>query len=347
MSESRYVPILKWKRGEQHALLNLKDTDRAKMTPMFSIVSEADPESFTDKILRFWGDKYPTYVGFHQNVFDDTSVKKDDFMLSILKLCKFKNINIIPVVCSNNDSNYLSMIKSNLSLLTNGIVIHIKPNDFKTYNVLIKNIISNTGVDKKDIDVIIDLYRINASLDMDLYTNLVSGVIRNLSIEGYRRIIFNASSFPETLAGTKQNSICEIPRLEWNIWKSLKKEFDIGFGDYASDDPLDVTLTDGATIIPTIRYTKENQWYIIRGAYNPMSPRDYQQFHKLCKMLVSRKDIYCGKAHCWGDKKIDECASTTCIGVGCNHGNLETWVKISVNHHLTFTANQVSSYPFV
>lgn len=347
MSGNIYVPILKWKRGEQFALLNLKDSDKAKMTPMFSVVSETEPKPFIDKILRFWGNKYPIYVGFHQNVFDDTSIKTEDLMLSTLKLSIANKIKVIPAVCSNNTREYFEMIKSNLKLLTNGMVIHIKPTDYKTYDTLIDEIINNTGISKRDTDLIIDLYRINASFDMDLYYNIVSGIINNLSGEGYRRIIFSASSFPDSLAGTKQNSISEIPRIEWNIWRRLKKEVNIDFGDYASDDPLDISLSDGATIIPTVRYTKENQWYIIRGSYNPSSPRDYQQFHKLCKMLVSRRDIYCGKTHCWGDEKIHECAANTCVGVGCNHGNLETWVKIGINHHLTFTMNQVSTYPSV
>lgn len=33
-NENPYVPILKWKRGEQFALINLADDIKSKMTPM-------------------------------------------------------------------------------------------------------------------------------------------------------------------------------------------------------------------------------------------------------------------------------------------------------------------------
>lgn len=226
-------------------------------------------------------------------------------------------------------------------MLKYGTAIHIKPHDFKSYKTYVSDIVNEIEVQKSSIDIFVDLYRINASLDMGLYINLVNDIIKNLN--GFRRIVFAASSFPDNLAGRKQGSISTIDRLEWGIWKSLVEDFNVDFGDYAADDPLDVSLTDGATIIPTVRYTNGDYWYIARGKYNSEAPRDFTQFHELSKAIIERKDIYCGENYSWGDKKIFECAKKECVDEGCNHGNLESWVKISTNHHLTYVANQTSN----
>ena len=41
-----YVPVLRWKRGEQHALRNLDENDRPKVFPLIEIPG---------RILRRWG----------------------------------------------------------------------------------------------------------------------------------------------------------------------------------------------------------------------------------------------------------------------------------------------------
>lgn len=345
LHSQNYTPILKWKQGEQFALMYLNDEVKAKIAPYFSMVDNEDPDKLISKIYRFWGNVFPFYLGFHQNVLENASINKSKIISELIEVASTEEMPLVPVISSYNDKAYYDMIKKSKDMTGNGILLHVRPHDFKRIDELVQ-LVESIGIE--EIDILIDWYSINQGFDVETYVELMSEKLKKIAKAGFRKIIFAASSFPEMLSGIDAFSISTIERTEWKIWKGLKDQYpDIHFGDYSIDDPLNPTFSQGVTIVPTIRYTKDDYWYIVRGKHDPSRPRDFTQYHKLSKMLVEKRNIYCGREYSWGDEEIFLCAEKKCTGAKCNHGHMLEWVKRSANHHLTYVANQVSSYPVV
>lgn len=338
-----YTPILKWKQGEQFALLNLSEETRKKTIPFFCLVNKVNAKQFVKDVSRFWGESNPFYLGFHQNLFDATDVSKSNILEEIIAESNKVGLKVIPVICSLNSTSYLNTIKRLKNFLPNGILLHFKPSDFKNLKAVIDSSLKTIDFEGNDnIDILVDLFRINSSIDIEIYSKIIIDSYNTLNSYKFRKFIFGASSFPESLAGTKKNSISTIERVEWRIWKDLiKSEENINFADYAIDDPFDISLKNGATIVPTIRYTKDDYWYITRGEYNRARPYDYSQYHILSKLIISNMKLYCGKDYSWGDNCIYDCANRVCTRDKCNHGSPSQWVKYGTNHHITYVSNQI------
>ena len=87
-----------------------------------------------------------------------------------------------------------------------------------------------------------------------------------------------------------------------------------------------------------LRYTLNENWYIDRGtAVRGRDSRGFGQFRGMCQKLIETP-YYRGKEFSNGDKYIYDCANGT-----ENTGNLSTWVKVSVNQHLTKVVHDLAS----
>jgi hypothetical protein len=86
-----------------------------------------------------------------------------------------------------------------------------------------------------------------------------------------------------------------------------------------------------------IRYTADDEWLIVRGT-SVRSGAKFGQFHGLARTLVAQPQ-YLGTAFSWGDKFIDDCSR------GGKTGNLTTWRKVGMNHHIEFVATQIAALP--
>jgi hypothetical protein len=341
MSKAKYVPILKWKGGERIALRNLTDDIKKLIRPVLLVTRNTEPDSFCMEVARNWGTNREFYLDFHP----DFAGNHAEFIEIVMNEEESKQLAIIPVVTMNTSLDFISFIENNISSsrFRHGLALRVRSLNSKTIQDWSDSL--DQLINKADnIDLILDTGEIghlpNDSIEM--YSNLIKGVIRDLQQQNnFRHVIVAGASFPESIS-VRQNDISSISRIEWLLWKNIMNEMPyILFGDYGVDDPKDPEYEGRVTIIPTIRYTHEDHWYIIRGRYDPRTPYDYTQFHELSRMLLQRNHIFCGEEFSWGDTKIFECANTTCTITNCNHGNMTTWVQINTNHHLTYVALQV------
>jgi len=343
----KYVPILKWKQGEQFALMNLSEDVKSKLTPLISLVNlSTSPDELTAQINRFWGNNEPFYLGFSPNLYSKFSSLIAPYFAKIIKHAISLDLKIIPVISNLNDNAFYRIIAAQKHNFSHGYLLRLLNVDTESINQVTNYIMNSCNISDSKPSILLDFYMVDAKISPISYSDIICSLYKKLRIDQFDKIIFAASSFPVTLSGLENNSITRLSRHEWLIYKNIRSKIkDIAFGDYCVDDPLDLNLSQGATIIPTIRYTKDDYWYIIRGKHDPTRPRDFSQYHKLCRALIKRKDIYCGEEFSWGDEKINECANKTCSGSkGCNHGNLPEWVKRNTNHHLTYVANQYYNY---
>lgn len=340
MSKAKYVPILKWKRGERIALRNLTDDVKNLIRPVLTVTRNTEPDSYCTGVVRNWGISREFYLDFHP----EFTGNHTEFLEAVINDEESDQLSIIPIITMNSSLDFISFIENNNNdKFRNGLALRIRPSNPRTIQEWfnsINQIISNS----ESIDLIIDTGDIghfpNDSLNM--FRDLIMEVIRNLQQYSFRHIIVAGASFPESI-NARQNNISSLTRMEWLLWKNINDEMPyVLFGDYGADDPQDPQYDSGITIVPTIRYTHENSWYIVRGIHDPRAPRDYTQYHELARRLIQQNRIYCGADFSWGDARIYNIANTTCTINNCNHGNPESWVQIGTNHHLTYVAHQVN-----
>lgn len=345
MKDSHYVPILKWKRGERVGLRNLSDEIKNKIKPMFVIVGDINPDNFGKEIVKNYGSELPFYLDFHPNLVERNPIFVDDAITKIVTDLDL-NIFLIPVISLNKEDSYIKTLKKHITKFKNGICFRLGLPDFDFFREKGDSFIKTLGIPASDIDLIIDLGQLTHPLELleDL-AGITISLINTLIKIGFKSITVSGTAFPETLAGRTPNHISSIDRKELIVWDYVHKKYpNVSFGDYAADDPDEIELKTNLIIVPTIRYTHSEVWFIARGKYDPKKPRDFSQYHKLSKMLISQKDIYLGKDFSLGDLRINDCANTDCCGSGCNHGNPESWVQIATNHHITYVTRQIYSY---
>lgn len=88
----------------------------------------------------------------------------------------------------------------------------------------------------------------------------------------------------------------------------------------------------------SVRYTVDNNWLLIRGeGVRNRGGRGFAQFQDHAENLI-RLPQYRGEAFSFGDEKIARISRRE-----DRPGNLETWIMIGVNHHLTEIADQLAS----
>lgn len=340
MAQKLYTPILKYKQGESQAVKDLPDTVKQHLLPLFCIMELNEPGTLVNSLLRTWGKEFPFFIDFHPTA----TGSRDKYIKKFFEISKKEGMPAIPVIQTHYDKTYLNEIKKAGNLIKNGYALRITEPDPDELRKILDNVYKMMEVNDKDLDVIIDLGHLpRSNAFIDAYSTIANNLLSVLNPSKFRYVIVAGGSFPEALTGIPKNHISELQRNEWIIWGKIhKKHRSVLFGDYGIDDP-NIPTSDRFTIVPTIRYTSGDNWFIVRGEYDSRQPYDYTQFHRLSKMLVKTK-IYCGPTYSWGDNRIKECADRTCTGSDhCNHGNLTSWVRIGTNHHLTYVVNQLSS----
>ena len=86
----------------------------------------------------------------------------------------------------------------------------------------------------------------------------------------------------------------------------------------------------------TIRYTIDNNWYIIKG--DNVRDYGYGQYHELSRKLLTSR-YYCGPTFSWGDNYIQ-----TCVNKNAKTGNLSTWRQVGTNHHIMKVIQDIANF---
>lgn len=324
MNNFVYVPSLKGKRGEKFALKELSPLVKEKIKPIINVIKIKNAINFYDE---------NAFIDFHEksinNIPDSLIVQQFEELQRSIK----RTTKLTSVIKHGYPQNVLKQIKPYLFNIDNGIALRIPRTCLSSLKFDIDSIVKILKVDAKSIDVIVDFGCIN-DMALGLVEDIAQNICKAISDVEIRNLIVLSSAFPVGIS-TKSNTIGEISRYDWNLFKGLNKLIpNIIFGDYGADDPFDPQIDSRVNIVPTIRYTTNECWKIIRGSYDPAMPYNFSQFTDLSKELVKAR-FYKGKTFSWGDLKIYQCANSQ-----CSTGNLETWVRVAMNHHITLAANE-------
>lgn len=355
MAEPTYVPILKGREGEYAALEVLNSSTKDSVIPLIEVppvpydfVTEAPAKSIDEHVggvpIRIWHvwSGRPFYLDL-SSLAKETEAIEETALISVLGSDQRVSSQAIPVMNRESSDSYVAVVRAHAKK-HGAVCVRLTVTDFaddinleEVLNRLVSGILSDGG----KADLIVDLGDLGAA------SATAPHVARStLSLvpqpKSWRRMILAGASFPEDLSEVSAATVVNLPRREWNLWKTLQARpaalprRDLIFGDYAMAHPKGRSL-DPRTMrmSANIRYTTLDDWLIIKG--RNVRQYGFNQYFELCRSLIERPE-YMGRSYSWGDTYIGDCADAT-----QGPGNATTWRKVGVNHHITLVTRELAS----
>ena len=328
-NSNHYVPIIRWKRGEQKALSELDSTLKDKMTPLIEIPPidwdfENDcPKKTIDEHLKnlatqiqeSWNKPNVIFIDAFQVCLDDDEVMADQShpLEYIFQVLYNKEIKAIPVTSRERGNNYQKAVNNIISKYNTGYSIRLYDEDFDDIDSNIGWFLHQFDSNLAEVDIIIDYKYIDSKTPVGRMSKLVAGAILSLPyIEEWRTFSFTATAFPENLSEFPSGTNGNIIRTEWLIYKKLlttKLTRYPAFGDYIISNPEYAKIDPRfMRMSANIRYTADDEYLIFRG-FSVTNPKygKWKQTKDLCQRIISHAK-YSGKDFSYGDKYIYDCA---------------------------------------
>lgn len=349
MNITKYVPILKCKRGEQDALKTLDSSVANIILPLLEIPHSSAVEnattirnqSFSEFINTFWRDK-PFYFYFLPEWYSEGDA------VDIETFSEFAIQTILPF-CSNGyaipvfDLSCTIGIRDWSVFANRRVAIRLRNNEFGAVEDTLNFLFLEGVLERKNVDLILDLQYVSAD-DLFAKKAVLKAALADLDgAEEFHSIVIAAVSFPKSskLASVESREIYRSKRIETELYAEARKlskrfRFNYVYGDYGPTDIEDITFVVGMTPNFKIKYTSFDNYLYIKGVSLKKGGLDFENVQKLARLLVDSED-YSGENYSWGDKKISD------IATGLTHtaGNLTSWVSYAMSHHITFIARQV------
>ncbi len=351
--ERHYVPVLKWKQGEQKALEALSMGIRQGITPLIEIAPidwdfENDaPKKTVDEHLVSFGETLQRSWQLTRPIFLDTYyLEPQDRMRTaqhplgyLIQEARARNIGVIPVTGSDRDAAYNAEVVAANQRDGLGVAIRLQERDFDVLNQNIDSLLATLQVSPADVDLIIDYEHVTPQ-ERTRTTLFLTVLINSLPyLAEWRNVILCGTAFPENLSGVTANTVDQLERTEWIIWKRIITG-NLGrrpiFGDYGISNPQPFEGDPRfINMSANIRYTADDKFLIFKG----MITRRYggAQYHQLAQQVVAHRE-YSGPNFSAGDHYINEVAQNN-----DGPGNATTWRRTGTNHHLTFVVTELSN----
>lgn len=344
-----YMPILKWKQGEQITLRELDSADQSKMQPLLELLPfkeipnasfkesfKAEQTKTADKLIKAGFDQYPIAIDTLLMVPAYSSQTK--LMIATLLLLKSAGVNAVPVIHPGmvlaEPSEFLKLegFDEVVLRIRTGTLLPVQVDD------LISTLRAALGTNKTRIHVLLDMHDIVGSVAAAKVVEVDPLIQAALSNTNTAKVILAGGAFPMSLAGIAQGNT-SIARAEYQTYRILqgKKYPNIIFGDYAVTNPIPLEGLDPTKMNPSvqIRYTRDMDWLLMKAG----SSKTYGmgQYNPLCKLLVAHKD-YSGEPYSFGDGRYFYHTQ-----LGATSGSYMTWRRDATSHHIVFTVRQLKA----
>lgn len=354
--EIKYVPFLKSKQNEIHALSEMASELSLYICPFFDYPKKqnGDTEIKMEKSIRGLAKKFRKYLedikGFYFDIYDiDDNLEINGKHIYAFLLEEFTTLPVIPVVgIDRSELHQESVVAAkNNGLVTSDIIaFRITHEDFQNFDVVkedIEDALSDVFSLFEGIDLIIDC-RICTNADIKKVAVDIANFSDNFSkMFPVRNVIIAGSSIPASVAEVLlPNSEGCIKRVEMDIYKTTQKlvtDKGFVFGDYTtiSPDYSDADIPPQQMqnrIAAKLTYSFGDQHYFIRGGSLKTKGRD--QYFDMAATLCKKPFFRLGNSP--GDLYFEEKSKRQ--GDQCY---VNTVIKPSINSHMTYMVRKIST----
>jgi hypothetical protein len=372
-----YVPVLRGKKGEYWALAKLADEDSRRITPLLEIVNKtfAQPEATSkkdkpakskplvkvkkekltpDEVIREkivgelaenWGEQ-PIFVDFGQVDHSSFRAQGGEHLVSAFaRDAGLNKLVTIPVTSLDRDRNYQLATKQVCETYNLGVCIRLTPNDFSsracTPNLM--RLVSALRLTPAEVDLIIDHAYIGTSVpSIADFCNMLPNLAE------WRTFIWTAGAFPENLSQWREPGQYVHARSDWLTWRDQVLSGQLPripiYSDFTTQHGFYKEPVGKPRPSASLRYTSEKHWVVMRGqATNAKNSTGWDQYPYQAMMLCKR-DEFLGRGSCQGDEYVEDMSKyALATGRPKKRGNPGTWLRATVNHHMTFVVRQIAS----
>ncbi|WP_082132291.1 beta family protein [Luteimonas sp. FCS-9] len=342
MANFLYVPILRWKQGEQGALKHVVAGDRQRMLPIADVQileSGVAQPKLIQQMSRSAGEEHPIGIDL-TDAYTGGPVPHAALVDVCLRLRR-EGIKAWPTIRATAglaDFAGLMVFKG-----FEALIIRARPGiKINELDFVIAETRKACGR-QTAIYLVLDLYAVGER-DPVAEAAAIAGVVAHYcSMPGLTQVAFAAGSFPMSLGGLKPGINNFIVRQEVAIWQALKTNAGcerVVFGDYGVTNPEPLEEIDPTKMNPAaaIRYALPTQWRIIRGSgVRSKGKGGMGQYNDLCRLLIALPD-YSGKEFSYGDERYNFHAQP-----GTSSGSYMTWRRDATSHHIVLTVRALAT----
>jgi len=357
-----YVPVLKWKRGEQKALEYLAQPLKQYMTPIVEIppISYGEVEDRSTilgsnlngigrEVTQAWNSTAPIFIDCTQLEVDEqlSMSNGQHFLEYIIDDIENHGTIAIPVANLAHYDPFFDSLKDVITRYGRGFCLRIKRGELNDLNTLMRHInglLAFMDLTPNDVDLVLDYDFVGDDTSSAVFSQIILNIIQFPHLTDWRTFSIIGTSMPAILR-MRPNTLSAITRVEWEVYKHIIK-FKNGlgriptFGDYTINNPTYGEFDPSyMQVAATIRYTVVNDNFLIFRGATTRGPGGFQQYISLAKDVIAHPE-YIGAGYSYGDQYIYDCAHQQ-NGVGT--GSHETWRRATANHHLTLVINELAN----
>lgn len=340
----RYIPVLRWKRGERVGLQRLSEAARQDVLPFIVLAPEqfnprrattsrgamtAD-EAFIQEVITNWGTA--------QFYLDASAIGNDSRgrarITAIAARARQAGVEMIPATRLDAPEPYQDAVEAIVKMDGRGVALRVDLQEFTNTSVWTRTRLfplAETDLMADFAENVSNIAALGASIE-----HAFTSLHRSTS---WRTVTVIGTSMPENFTGFAAG-LHTIRRDEWRLWRRLSQAIDayrIHYGDYATVSPNAPPPGIAWGFPINVRYTLNSDFLICRGV-KTTGPGGVD----MDIQLIQHAESINGYArrnplmNCWGDEKIDRIA-----GREEGPGNLEKWVQIGVNRHIELTRSRL------
>lgn len=334
---THYVPVLRWKQAEQHALRDLFPWVKSKLTPLIEapVWGASTPQSlltYPATILKMWGNA-PFFFGFGPFSSNISENILEDFFAESTS----RGLGIIPSTSTTDTGALHTSIGTRREKDGREVCIRLYREDLIRPNLptVLQTLMSRLRTNEAATHLVIDL-KLHQYFDSSV-TALLSPIP---SITKWRTLTVISGTFRKDLTGLSVGRH-DFPRSEWTTWFNAVKNHQLPrkptFGDYAVLHPFLSEPRPGMNVSASIRYTSFDYWIVMKGeGLRNKNGAGFAQYPANADLLTMQPE-FCGGWFSPGDRYISEIALKK-----KQTGNPKTWLQAGISHHLAFTTDQMT-----
>lgn len=350
-----YVPFLKSKEHEVHAIAELDADVLAKVAPFFDFPRKQNggytPDTLAKAITRLVK-KFTTHLSGVREFYFDTYDLDDDIEIDGIHLYRhlldqFAGLPLIPVVSIDRTDGHLRSVVDAIKdkvVSSEVVAFRVTAEDFQSYDVVsddLEDLLEPVFSSFKNVDLVFDC-RICTGMDVETVSKQIDHFAKRfLSNYPVRRVVLAGSSIPASVADVlSSNSEEYVNRGEVEIYEAVSSlgAANYVFGDYTiiSPDYSDANIPPEqmqGRITAKLIYSLDGQHYFIRGG--SLKTKGREQYYDLAAALCS-KDFYRGPDYSGGDayffKKSNREAPLCWVN---------TVIRPSIDAHITYAVNEL------
>jgi hypothetical protein len=347
-----YVPLVKGKENDLVAVGKVFNDVRRLMKPFIEAIPIHPDEPSVDKHvfklcshIRKHLPLGEIFVDFHGLMPDAMTSDGINATIYGYRLLKAFGRPVTPAYGFDRDDSLWDSLGDVARGFAKGFCFRLSRDDLAEY--LFDDIwaqIIERGVQMRiphsEIDLLLDLRHIDGDETSELAENLISFLFHNPDVGSYRSIVIAGSSALKTVGSIEKDSVGEVVRQELHLWSALWRDMPDTikptFGDYGVFHPDFSDQSQSSNVNAKIRYTAGDKIIYFRGHALHKPVKDYDQYHDLARRVLM-DPRYRGRSRSFGDTYVDDCSKRL-----IKPGSLATWVIADMNHHVCYTARQLS-----